>query len=90
MFFFDVVGFMFWWIWLMPYFLGLLASMDRTGRLAAFSSAMQSTGLSLGQVISAFVVAASPLSRSIHIGISLAAVALITTIAAVRLHRPAV
>jgi predicted MFS family arabinose efflux permease len=86
-FFIDVIGFMVCWIFTIPYFFGLLAAMDKSGRLVAFSAAMQTSGLALGQALSAFIVGRAAYVVTIYAGISLGACALLATLAAVRLHR---
>jgi predicted MFS family arabinose efflux permease len=81
-----VVLFMFFWILAIPYFFGLLAALDASGRLVAFSTAMQTTGLSAGQAISAFFVGRAAFSSTIVIGIVMTACAMGTTLLAVRLQ----
>jgi len=81
-----VVLFMFFWILAIPYFFGLLAALDASGRLVAFSTAMQTTGLSAGQAISAFFVGRAAFSSTIVIGIVMTACAMAATLLAVRLQ----
>jgi predicted MFS family arabinose efflux permease len=86
LFFVDVICFMFWWIFAVPYFLGLLAALDPSGRLAAFSVAMQTCGLALGQALSAIIVGIATYSATIYPGMAFVVIALLVMLAAVRLH----
>jgi predicted MFS family arabinose efflux permease len=51
------VTFAFLWIFVIPYFMGLLAELDVTGSSASISVALQSAGLALGQLLTAAVAA---------------------------------
>jgi len=86
LFFVDVICFMFWWIFAVPYFLGLLAALDPSGGLAAFSVAMQTCGLALGQALSAIIVGIATYSATIYAGIAFVVIALLVMLTAVRLH----
>jgi len=84
-FFIDVIGFMVCWIFAVPYFFGVLAAMDKSGRLVAFSAAMQTSGLALGQALSAFILGRAAYAVTVYAGISFGVFALLVTLAAVRL-----
>jgi len=84
-FFIDVIAFMVCWIFAVPYFFGVLAAMDTSGRLVAFSAAMQTSGLALGQALSAFILGRAAYAVTVYAGISFGAFALLVTLAALRL-----
>jgi len=72
---------MFFWAFSLPYFLGLLAELDQTGRLAVLSSAMIPFGIAGGQLVAGLVVAAIGLANITAIGVLAVAGALAAAIA---------
>jgi hypothetical protein len=77
---------MFVWILVIPYFLGLIAAIDNSGSLVAFRMAMQTTGLSIGQALSALSVGRAAVSNTIFTGILMAICAMATALVAVILQ----
>lgn len=51
-----VSAFMFAYIYIVPYYTGIMASLDNSGRMASFSMAMQFLGMALGPLASTVVI----------------------------------
>jgi predicted MFS family arabinose efflux permease len=79
------ISFMFWWIYSVTYYLGVLAALDRTGRLASFSFATQTFGMALGQALAASLVHDGDYRAPIVAGIASVAGALALVLAAIAL-----
>ena len=71
------VSFMFWWILTIPYYIGVMAELDRTGKLASFSFATQTFGIALGQALSAYLVRGVSYTLTMGASIVLIAFALV-------------
>jgi predicted MFS family arabinose efflux permease len=72
-----VASFVFWWILTLPYYLGQLASLDRIGRLAAFSIVVQSAGQTIGPAIAAWTLRQDTYFLAILESLSYCAIALV-------------
>ncbi|KXU29427.1 hypothetical protein A0J57_18625 [Sphingobium sp. 22B] len=71
------------WIFSLPFFFGVVASMDLSGRLAALSSATQALGMSVGQLLAAFLLLHATFRTIIYAGSGLALIAILTMFCAV-------
>jgi MFS transporter, DHA1 family, inner membrane transport protein len=83
---FAAVSFMLWWVFNTPYFLGVMAALDRSGRLAAFSLAMQTGGIAGGQALAATIVEANDYTGALRLGMILTTVALVAIASVIRLQ----
>lgn len=70
-----VVTYMFVWIFVTPYYMGLLAAVDPSGRLAVVSVAMQPAGLAIGQSLCAALVADLRYAVALKCGVALVVIA---------------
>ncbi len=76
-------AFVFWWVFTVPYYMGLMAEADRTGRAVSFSMAMQFGGLALGPLLATLSVkGASAYAGAIWSGLALFALAMLTMLVA--------
>lgn len=55
----EVILFMVFWIFSVPFYMAAFAEMDVSGRLAVLSTAMQSLGMSAGQALGAWIIGAA-------------------------------
>ena len=76
-------AFVFWWVFTVPYYMGLMAEADRTGRVVSFSMAMQFGGLALGPLLATLSFkGASAYAGAIWTGVALFALAMLTMLIA--------
>jgi predicted MFS family arabinose efflux permease len=76
-------AFVFWWVFTVPYYMGLMAEADRTGRVVSFSMAMQFGGLALGPLLATLSFkGASAYAGAIWSGLALFALAMLTMLIA--------
>lgn len=78
----TALGIIFFFTLSVPYYLGLLAAIDRTGRLAVLTSAMIPFGIAVGQAASSFLVGSSGFANVTVVGSALATVALLAIVSA--------
>ncbi len=75
---------MFFWTLNIPYYMGLLAELDRTGRLAALTGAMIPFGIAAGQSISGPIAAVAGFRAISFMGATCVALALATILIAIQ------
>lgn len=75
---------MFFWTFNIPYYMGLLAELDRTGRLAALTGAMLPFGIAAGQALSGRIAAADGFRAISFMGAGCVAAALAAMLIALR------
>lgn len=75
----NLCVFMFCWIFSIPFYMGVLAKMDVSGRLVGLSVAMQTGGIAVGQALSASLMGERKLYS---LGITIAAALVLSGAAA--------
>ena len=68
---FVVGSYLFFWVFIVPYYTGVMSALDPGGRMASFSMAMQFIGLTLGPLIVSPMLRGHSLSSAIWMGVAI-------------------
>ena len=80
-----VVAFVFFWMSSLPYYLGLLAASDSSGRLAAFSMVVQFIGQTIGPAVAARTMRSDTYSVAIGEALAYCAIGLVLALSAIKM-----
>ena len=82
--------FMFFWIFVVPYLMGVMAALDPTGRAVVLNMAMQYGGFTLGPIIVGMIVVNNNYFPGLVLGIACCALSLLIFLpAALQVKSPA-